>query len=184
MGGRAPAAIGRPKVEQPPYSILARHIEKDVLPTCQRHGMGVLVWGPLNSGWLTGKYRGGAPPEGARATRWPASAPAFDRSRPPVQAKVAAVDALGRLADDAGIPLAHLALAFTLEHPGVTSTIIGPRTAEQLTDLLGAADLRLDADVLDRIDEIVPPGTDLDAASDTGWRAPWITDPAQRRRPR
>jgi aryl-alcohol dehydrogenase (NADP+) len=175
--------VGRPKVEQPPYSILARHIERDVLPTCARYGMGVLVWGPLNSGWLTGKYRAGTP-EGARATRWPMSAPAFDRDRPQVQAKLAAVDALAALADEAGIPLAHLAIAFTLEHPAVTSAIIGPRVMEQLTDLLGAADVRLTPDVLDRVDEIVPPGTDLDAPSDTGWRAPWITDPTLRRRPR
>jgi aryl-alcohol dehydrogenase-like predicted oxidoreductase len=176
--------VARPRVEQPPYSILARRIEGDVLPACQRYGMGVLVWGPLNSGWLTGKYGRGPAPAGARATRWPASARAFDESRPEVQAKLAVVEALGQLAGEAGCSLAHLALAFTIEHPAVTATIIGPRTLEQLEDLLAAADLRLDADVLDRIDELVPPGHDLDPTSDSGWRAPWITDPAQRRRPR
>jgi aryl-alcohol dehydrogenase (NADP+) len=176
--------VTRPLVEQPPYSLLARHIERDVLPACERHGMGVLVWGPLNSGWLTGKYRDGTAPAGARATRWAASAPAFDPARPQVQAKLAAVEALAQLADEAAIPLSHLALAFTLEHPAVTAAIIGPRTIEQLHDLLGAADVRLDAEVLDRIDEVVAPGTDLDAPSDTGWRAPWIVDPTLRRRPR
>jgi aryl-alcohol dehydrogenase-like predicted oxidoreductase len=145
--------------------------------------MGVLVWGPLNSGWLTGKYRRGTP-AGARATRWPASAPAFDPARPPVQAKLEAVEALAGLADEAGLPLAHLALAWTLEHPAVTAAIIGPRTMEQLHDLVGADDVRLDADVLDRIDAVVPPGTTIDPPSDTGWRPPWVTDPARRRRPR
>jgi aryl-alcohol dehydrogenase-like predicted oxidoreductase len=176
--------LERPRVEQPPYSILARHTERDVLPACERYGMGVLVWGPLNSGWLTGKYARSQPaPAGARATRWPGTAPAFDDARPEVAEKRAVVDALARLAADAGCPLAHLALAFTLEHPAVSAALIGPRTQDQLADLLGAADLRLDGDLLDRIDELVPPGHTLDRASDTGWRPPWLTDPSRRRRP-
>ena len=176
--------LERPRVEQPPYSILARHVERDVLPVCERHGMGVLVWGPLNSGWLTGKYGRGPVPEGTRGARWPGTARAFDGTRSEVAAKADVVGALARLAADAGCSLAHLALAFTLEHPAVSATIIGPRTMAQLEDLLGAADLHLDADVLDRIDELVPPGHTVDPSSDTGWRAPWLTDPARRRRPR
>jgi aryl-alcohol dehydrogenase-like predicted oxidoreductase len=172
----------RPLVEQPPYSIFARHIERDVLPACQRLGMGVLVWGPLNSGWLTGKYGRGPAEIGARSTRWPALSSAFDPARPEVQAKLDALDGLRDLAVDAGCPLAHLALAFTVEHPAVTATIIGPRTMAQLDDLLAAAELRLDADLLDRIDGIVAPGSTIDQASDRGWRPPWLTDPRLRRR--
>jgi len=175
----------RPRAEQPPYSIFARQIERDVLPACQRHGMGVLVWGPLNSGWLTGKYaRGAAAPAGSRATRWAAAGNAFDPARPEVLKKHDLLDDLRRLAAEAGLPLAHLALAFTLEHPAVSSAIIGPRTLAQLDDLLGAADVLLPADVLDRIDALVPPGTAVDLASDSGWRPPWLLDASQRRRGR
>jgi aryl-alcohol dehydrogenase-like predicted oxidoreductase len=176
--------LERPRAEQPPYSILARHVERDVLPACQRYGMGVLVWGPLNSGWLTGKYRRDAGlPAGSRATRWqPSGGRAFDEGRSEVRAKLDVLDGLAGVADEAGVSLAHLALAFTVEHPAVSSTILGPRTGDQLDDLLAAADLRLDADVLDAVDALVPPGTDLDPACDTGWVAPWIADPARRRR--
>jgi len=178
----------RPRVEQPPYSIFARHIERDVLPTCQRHGMGVMVWGPLNSGWLTGKYRRDAgTPAGSRAERWGGRGPtreAFDPERPEVARRHDLVDALSAVAAESGLSLGHLALGFTVAHPAVTSTIIGPRTPEQLEDLLAAADVRLDADALDRIDELVPPGTDVDPSVDAGWRAPWLADPAARRRRR
>jgi aryl-alcohol dehydrogenase (NADP+) len=176
----------RPMVEQPPYSVLARHIERDHLPACERLGMGVMVWGPLNSGWLTGKYRPDeALPAGSRAERWAArSGHQFDPSRAPVRTKHELVAALTVLADDAGIPLRHLALAFAAEHPAVSSVIIGPRTPEQLDDLLAAADLRLDTDLLDRIDALVPPGTTVDPVADTGWTPPWLADPSRRRRPR
>jgi aryl-alcohol dehydrogenase-like predicted oxidoreductase len=150
--------------------------------------MGVMVWGPLNSGWLTGKYRrGAAVPAGSRAERWGGRGPtrdAFDPGREEVDRRHDVVEALGALADEAGLPLAHLALAFTLEHPVVTSTIIGPRTPEQLEDLLGAADVRLEPDLLDRIDELVPPGTDVDPVVDAGWRPPWLVDASARRRRR
>lgn len=173
----------RPRVEQPPYSVLARHVERDLLPACRRHGMGVMVWGPLNSGWLTGKYRRGAGlPAGSRGERWAARSAAFDDERPEVAHKHRVVAELAALADEAGLPLAHLALAFTLEHPAVSSSIIGPRTMEQLDDLLGAADVRLDPGVLDRIDELVPPGTTVDPVTDTGWHPRWLSDPSARRR--
>lgn len=167
-----------PSVEQPPYSILVRGIESAVLPTCESHAMGTMVWGPLCGGWLTGKYRGG-PPDGSRATRW--GQPGWDRSRPEVTRKAEVVDALSGVADEMGVPLAHLAMAFATEHPAVTTAIIGPRTLEQLGELLPGAGVRLEDDVLDLIDELVAPGTNLDPA-DEGISLPWLTDPAQRRR--
>ncbi|WP_298990057.1 aldo/keto reductase [uncultured Pseudokineococcus sp.] len=166
--------------EQPPYSILARGVEADVLPVAEQFGMGVLPWSPLAGGWLTGKYRKGQDaPESSRAARMPAR---YDLSSPENQAKLDAADALGTLADEAGMSLIHLALGFTLAHPAVTSPIIGPRTMEQLESQLGAADVRLSDDVLDRIDEIVPPGRTI-AAADAGYVPPALADASRRRRP-
>ncbi|MBM3658259.1 MAG: aldo/keto reductase [Actinobacteria bacterium] len=174
----------RPRVEQPPYSILNRGIERDVLPTCARYGLGVMVWGPLNGGFLTGKYTGTPAPGDSRAVRWERQRATFDQARPEVQRKHAIVAALGAVADDAGISLTHLALAFAAEHPAVSSVLIGPRTAEQLDDLLDAADLVLDAEVLDAVDALVPPGIDVDPVADAGWTRPWLAEPAARRRVR
>ncbi|ONI76449.1 aldo/keto reductase [Actinosynnema sp. ALI-1.44] len=141
--------------EQPAYSILARSIEADVLPTARRYGMGVLTWGPLGAGWLSDKeIRPGVGRARLEADR-------FDTSTPAIAAKQVAVGELKKVAADAGLPLAHLAVAFVLTHPAVTSVLIGPRTPEQLADLLAGAGTVLDEDTLDRIDEIVPPGTDL-----------------------
>jgi aryl-alcohol dehydrogenase-like predicted oxidoreductase len=143
--------------EQPPYSILNRGIERAVLPTCQRYGMGVIVWSPLASGMLTGKYRRGQKAaRGSRLNRSFGINSEFDERR------YAVVDALDAVAAAAGLTLTHLAIAWTVEHPAVTAAIIGPKTPEQLDDLLGAADVRLSTDVLDAIDEIVAPGTDTD----------------------
>jgi aryl-alcohol dehydrogenase-like predicted oxidoreductase len=173
----------RPKVEQPPYSVLNRHIERDVLPTCARYGMGTMVWSPLNGGFLTGKYRrGSAAPPGSRAGRWPSSETKFNESRTQVKAKFAAVEKLQTLADDADLPLSHLALSFAVEHPAVTAALIGPRTMEQLDGLLGAADVSLSPEILDEIDAIVPPGADLDPMTDAGWTPPWLLDASFRRR--
>jgi aryl-alcohol dehydrogenase (NADP+) len=158
--------LERVRCEQPPYSIFTRSIERAVLPTCQRHGMGVIVWSPLNGGWLTGKYRRGEPaPEGSRVARGWASG-RWGADRPSSQAKFAALDQLDVVAAEAGISLTHLAHAWTLVHPAVTSVILGPRTPEQLDDALASADVHLGADILDRIDEIVPPGTDVDPGDD------------------
>jgi aryl-alcohol dehydrogenase-like predicted oxidoreductase len=147
------------RTEQPPYSLLTRAIEYDVLPTCQRHGMGVLAYSPLAGGWLSGKYRKGreisGPGSPARSQRWPGR---FDASNPENAAKLDAADALGALADEAGLTLVQMAVAFAVRHPAVTSTIIGPRTMEQLDGYLAADGIELSNDVLDRIDEIVPPG--------------------------
>ncbi|HEX3539810.1 MAG TPA: aldo/keto reductase [Acidimicrobiales bacterium] len=164
--------------EQPPYSLLARGIETDVLPVCRQYGMGVIPWSPLAGGWLSGRYRVGQDvPSSTRAERIPGR---YDLSRPENQRKLEVVEQLAQLAEEAGMPLIHLALAFVLEHPAVSAAIIGPRTMEQLEEQLGAADVTLDEKILDRIDQIVPPGTTLNAA-DTGWQPPWL-EPEHRRR--
>ncbi len=167
--------------EQPPYLLLVRGIESDVLPTARRYGMGVLTWSPLAGGWLSGKWRKGSDaPTSTRAARLPRR---YDLSDPTNQAKLDAADALGRLADESGMSLVHMALAFVTKHPAVTSAIIGPRTMEQLESQLGAAELRLSTEALDRIDEIVAPGRTVNAA-DLGWSEPILADTAARRRPR
>jgi aryl-alcohol dehydrogenase-like predicted oxidoreductase len=164
--------------EQPPYSILVRGIEGDVLPACARYGMGVIPWAPLASGWLSGRWRKGAEEPGStRAERLPAR---YDLSMPGNQRKLDAVEQLAQLAEEAGMSLIELAIAFVLNHPAVTAPIIGPRTMEHLESQLPAADVVLDAALLDRIDEIVPPGTTLSPA-DAGWANPAL-EPAARRR--
>jgi aryl-alcohol dehydrogenase-like predicted oxidoreductase len=164
--------------EQPPYSLLARAVEADVLPTCLRHGMGVIPWSPLAGGWLSGKWRKGADaPQSTRAERMPAR---YDLSDPANQRKLEAADALGKLADEAGMTLIQMALAFVINHPAVTAAIIGPRTMEQLESQLGAEEVVLDAALLDRIDEIVPPGTNLNQV-DAGWQNPALQPDARRR---
>jgi aryl-alcohol dehydrogenase-like predicted oxidoreductase len=164
--------------EQPPYSILVRGIEADVLPACQRYQMGVISWGPLASGWLSGRYRLDADlPASRRAQRLPQR---FDLSLPGNRLKLEAADRLAGLAAEAGMSLIHLALGFVLSHPAVTSAIIGPRTMEHLESQTGAPE-QLSADLLDRIDEIVPPGMNLNPA-DRGYEPPALADPALRRR--
>jgi aryl-alcohol dehydrogenase-like predicted oxidoreductase len=174
-------ALGRFRTEQPPYSIIARGIETSVLPTCRRLGMGVLTWSPLASGFLSGKVRTGRPVDlsTGRAALTPGR---FDPSIPANAAKFEAVEKLAELAESLGCSLPELALAFVVAHPAVTSVIIGPRTMEQLDGLLKGAALTLDDETLDRIDEIVPPGTDLYTA-DSAWRPHVLTDAGQRRRP-
>jgi len=176
-------SLGRFRSEQPPYSIFTRQIERDVLPVARRYGMGVLVWSPLNRGWLTGRYRREAfdrSPESRAGRSYEVGAHLFDESRPEIQRKLDLVEDLAKIAADAGMSMTHLAIAFTLAHPAVTSAIIGPRTHDQLTDLLAGADLRLDADILDAIDRLVAPGTVVDE-SDRGF-APWWLEPDERRR--
>jgi aryl-alcohol dehydrogenase-like predicted oxidoreductase len=164
--------------EQPPYSMLVRGIEADVLPTAQRHGMAVIPWSPLGGGWLSGRWRKGAePPESSRAQRLPHR---FDLSLPGNQRKLDAVEELAKLAEEAGLSLIHMALAFVIRHPAITAAIIGPRTMEQLESQLGAADVQLDDALLDRIDELVPPGTNLNPA-DAGWTNPDLAPTARRR---
>ena len=165
--------------EQPPYSILVRGIEADVLPTCQRHGMGVIPWSPLGGGWLSGKWRLGIEDlTSRRAQRIPDR---YDMSIVENQRKLEAADQLATLAEDAGMTLVHLALAWVVNHPAVTAAIIGPRTLEQLETQLGATELTLGPDLLDAIDEIVPPGTTFSVA-DAGYTPPSIADATLRRR--
>jgi aryl-alcohol dehydrogenase-like predicted oxidoreductase len=164
--------------EQPPYSLLARAIEADVLPTCLEHGMGTIVWSPLAGGWLSGRWRLGA--EGLTSRRAERIPQRYDLSIPENQLKLEKADALAQLADEAGLSLIHLALAFAINHPGVTSAIIGPRTLEHLEDQLGGADVKLDDALLDRIDEIVPPGRNVNPA-DGGWQNPALRPGARRR---
>ncbi len=167
--------------EQPPYSILIRAAEKDVLPVCEQYGMGVIPWSPLAGGWLSGRYaKGGDSPASSRRAQMIPSR--YDMSIPANQAKLEAAQALGELADGAGISLIEMSIGFVTSHPAVTAAIIGPRTMEQLESQLGALERdRLPDELLDGIDEIVPPGTNVNQA-DTGWDPPWLSDPSLRRR--
>jgi aryl-alcohol dehydrogenase-like predicted oxidoreductase len=165
------------RTEQPPYSIVVRGIENRTLPTAQRYGMGVLTFGPLNSGWLSGRVD---PTATARNTGL--GAKNFDLEVPTVRAKATAVEQLNQLAGEAGLSLPHLAIAFVRAHPAVTSVLIGPRRPDQLDDLLAGADVRLSDDVLDRIDEIVPPGVNLHSGDLYLEPTPAIQDKALRRR--
>ncbi len=166
--------------EQPTYSVLTRGIEADVLPTCMRYGMGVLSYSPLAGGWLSGRYRKDAEVQGPMSPARQRLADRFDMTLEENQRKLEAAEQLARLADAAGLSLIELAIAFVLRHPGVTSAIIGPRTMEHLESQLTAADIELADDVLDRIDEIVPPGVSLNPA-DNGWTSPALSPSARRR---
>jgi len=173
---------GRFRTEQPPYSLLTRAIEYDLLPACLRHGMGVMAYSPLAAGWLSGRYRKdrqvSGPGSAARARR----ARDFDVANPANAAKLDAADALGALADEAGLTLVQMAVAFVVRHPAVTSSIIGPRTMEHLDGYLAADGIELSADVLDRIDEIVPPGVTINVADNMWNIGTRALDPASRRR--
>jgi aryl-alcohol dehydrogenase-like predicted oxidoreductase len=166
--------------EQPPYSILARGIEKDVLPTCRRYGMGVISWSPLQGGWLTGRYRKGAEQEGPQSPARQKLAARYDTSLPENQRKLDAAEQLAQLAEEAGISLIEMSIAFVIRHPAITAAIIGPRTMEHLESQLTAADVELSDDVLDRIDEIVAPGVNINPV-DSGWATPDLEPGARRR---
>lgn len=161
------------RTEQPHYSLLDRSIEREVLPVAQRYGMGTIIWSPLASGMLTGRVRRGQESD-LRRTRM------FAALRD--ERRIDAVERFIPLAEEAGIPLTHLALAFVIAHPGVTAALIGPRTMAQLDDLLAAADVQLSDEILDRIDEIVPPGTGV-GRMDQEYSTPPILTAALRRRP-
>jgi aryl-alcohol dehydrogenase-like predicted oxidoreductase len=173
---------GRFRTEQPPYSLLTRAVEYDVLPTCLRHGMGVLAYSPLAGGWLSGRYRKGrqisGPGSTGRAQRFPG---AYDASNPANAPKLAAADTLGALADETEVTLIQMAVAFVVRHPAVTSAIIGPRTMEHLDGYLDADGVELSSEVLDRIDQIVPPGATINIADNMWFFTPALT-PAFRRR--
>ncbi|WPB95494.1 aldo/keto reductase [Streptomyces malaysiensis] len=166
--------LHRFRTEQPTYSILNRAIEREVLPVCRRYGMGVLVWSPLAMGLLTGRYRKGGPTVRNERMKWVPRHLTDER-------KLDAVERLIPLAEEAGLSLTHLAMAFAITHPDVTSAIIGPRTMEQLEDLLAGAAVSLDDEVLDRIDRIVAPGTDI-GPLDVSYTPPSVQHTALRRR--
>lgn len=166
--------LERFRTEQPAYSIINRSIEREVLPVCQRYGMGTLVWSPLGQGLLTGRFRKGKQSDSHRYGLMPHH---FD-----VERKLDVVEQLIPVAEKAGLPMTHLAMAFAIAHPGVTSAIIGPRTMEQLDDLLASADVTLDDEILDRIDEIAPPGTDA-GPNEVTYAPLAVTTVGLRRRP-
>jgi aryl-alcohol dehydrogenase-like predicted oxidoreductase len=168
------------RTEQPPYSILVRGIERDVLPIAQSYGMGVIPWSPLAGGWLSGKFGAGKENVSRRAERLPAR---YDMSLAANQRKLEIVTTLSTLADEAGLTIIELALAFVLEHPAISAAIIGPRTMEQLESQLSAPEIQLEPAVLDRIDEIVPPGTNVNP-EDAGWAPSILTNARKRRRHR
>ena len=171
------------RTDQPPYSLLTRAIEYDVLPSCLRYGMGVLTYSPLAGGWLSGRYRKGqqisGPGSTARAQRFPG---VYESTNPANAAKLDAADALGALADEAGMTLIQMAIAFVTRHPAVTSAIIGPRTMEHLESYLAADGIDLSSDLLDRIDEIVPPGGTVNVADNMWGTSTSALEAAFRRR--
>ncbi|MDX6261230.1 MAG: hypothetical protein QOH84_2918 [Kribbellaceae bacterium] len=166
--------LERFRTEQPPYSIVNRIIEQEILPVAQRYGMGTLVWSPLAQGLLTGRIRRGQAGTTHRAAGMPGH---FEH-----EGKLEVVEQLVPLAEQAGLPMTHLAMAFAIAHPGVTSALLGPRTMEQLDDLLAGAEVTLDDDLLDQIDEIAPPGTQA-GPNDVAYTPPAITEATLRRRP-
>ena len=165
--------LERFRTEQPPYSLLSRGIEREVLPITQRYGMGTLVWGPLGQGLLTGRVRKGGQNDLRRAGL-------FKHLND--ERRLEAVERLIPLADEAGLPLTHLAMAFAITHPGVTSALLGPHTMEQLDDLLAGVEVALSDETLDRIDEIVPPGADV-GTLDQAYVPPALQSKSLRRRP-
>ena len=162
------------RTEQPNYSILDREIEREILPVAQRYGMGTLVYSPLAGGALSGKYRAGQANDNFRAGTGMRH---FRDER-----RLAAIEELVGLSEEVGIPLTHLAMAFAIAHPGVTSAIAGPRTMEQLEDTLAGAEVSLSDEILDRIDAIVAPGESI-GAMDMVYRGPEVLDASMRRRP-
>jgi aryl-alcohol dehydrogenase-like predicted oxidoreductase len=166
--------------EQPPYSLLVRGIEKDVLPTCQKYNMGVIPWSPLAGGWLSGRYTSADPAPASAMRSSFGGGSRFDAAAPENARKLEAVRALTALADEAGMTLIELAIAFVINHPAVTAAIIGPRTMDHLESQLTAADVTLTEEILDRIDEIVPPGVNLDLETG-GWTNPALEKSALRR---
>jgi aryl-alcohol dehydrogenase-like predicted oxidoreductase len=167
--------LSRFRTEQPPYSILNRSIEQEVLPVCQKYGMGALVWSPLAKGMLTGRYRKGrALPESLRVKVFP--------KQMSDERNLEAVERLIPIAEQAGLSLTHMAMAFVMAHPGVTSAILGPRTMQHLDDLLAGGEVALDDEILDRIDEVVAPGTDAGPMGAV-YTPPAVTQASLRRRP-
>lgn len=167
--------LARFRIEQQPYSILNRQIEREVLPACERYGMGVMAWSPLAKGMLTGKHRKGKIDTDSVRAKYLPKLMSNEHS-------LQIVEQLIPLAESAGISLTHTGLAFAISHPAMTSAILGPRTMEQLDDLLAGANVVLSDDLLDQIDRIVPPGEDAAPLGDAAYTPPAISQIALRRR--
>lgn len=167
--------LSRFRTEQAPYSILNRGIEREILPVCQRYGLGVLVWSPLSFGLLAGRYRHGQPPSPRNNAAWIPRHMSDENTHQ-------AVEQLAELAADADLTLPHLALAFAVTHPAVTAAVIGPRTLDQLEDLLAGAGTDLSDEILDRIDRIASPGGDI-GPLDIRYDPPELREASHRRRP-
>lgn len=166
--------LARFRTEQPPYSIMNRSIEREVLPTAQSYGMGTMVWSPLAMGMLTGRYRKDQPqPDSMRVKRFP--------NQMSDERRFDVIEQLIPLAEQAGLPMTHMAMAFVMAHPAVTSALIGPRKMEHLDDLLASVEVSLSDEILDRIDAIVPPGTDV-GPIEANYNPPSVTEKSLRRR--
>ncbi|MFC0708643.1 aldo/keto reductase [Azorhizophilus paspali] len=168
----------RPVIEQPPYSILAREVEREVLPVCERYKIGVSVWSPLAGGWLSGKFNNGTDVSTDRSKYW---GDRYDMSKAVNHVKLKAVQDLSLVCRDFGVDLNVAAVAFTLKHPAVTSSIIGPRKMEHLESILHAPELVIPVELLDAIDRIVPPGITL-SDDDRGFTPQSVVDEKLRRR--
>ncbi|WP_038343437.1 aldo/keto reductase [Acinetobacter sp. A47] len=167
-----------PSIEQPPYSILAREIENEVLPICSKYKIGVAVWSPLAGGWLSGKIKNAADVITDRTKYW---GNRYDMSQAKNQKKLEIVLRLNKICEEFNISLNHLAIAFTLNHPAVTSAIIGPRTLDHLDTLVDAVNLNLSVEILDMIDTVVEAGITV-SEDDKGYISPAILNPSLRRR--
>jgi aryl-alcohol dehydrogenase-like predicted oxidoreductase len=170
------------RTEQPPYSLLTRAIGYDVLPTCLRHGMGVMAYSPLAGGWLSGRYRKGQEVTRSASAARVRSGALHDSTNPANAAKLDAAEALAALAGEAGMTLIQMAVGFVIRHPAVTSAIIGPRTMDHLDGYLAADGIDLPVDLLDRIDQIVPPGVTVNVADNMWNIGTTALDAASRRR--
>ncbi|MEV6083069.1 aldo/keto reductase [Streptomyces parvulus] len=170
--------LGRYTTEQPSYSLLQRGAESHVLPVTERYGLGVLVWSPLASGWLSGAVRAGREIATHRSAILPER---FDTALPTGRARLDAVEKLAAIADEAGLTLIQLALGFVTAHPAVSAALVGPRTLDHLHAQLAAADTVLSGDVLDAVDAVVAPGTDL-APHEKSDATPALLDASLRRR--
>lgn len=168
--------LSRFRVEQQPYSILNRQIEREVLPVCERYGMGVMAWSPLSKGLLTGKHLLGRPPVDSLRAKYLPKVMSDENSLRLIE------EQLIPLAKSAGMSLTHMSLAFVISHPALTSAILGPRTPEQLDDLLAAMNVTLSDEILDQIDKIAPPGLDIAPLDVSGYTPPSILNVSSRRR--
>lgn len=145
-------SLHRPVVEQAAYHLLDRRAERELIPAALTHDTALTVWSPLAGGLLTGKYLHRFPEDARLSPDNPWGAKHF------TPAANAVVDGLARCADQAGVTMTALSLAWTLQRPGVTSVVAGPRSSDQLTGQLAALDVQIDDSLARAVDELAPPG--------------------------